>query len=252
MPVPRNAAPEARLWTRWSRRISSSSKKVKGTRGSFILCSIGSIQTNSNVSAARTTILVGVLLIACLAGCVVGKSDDELVASQVKTFEDGDVEVSSCEKVGEAIARDSEYGASLYEAWQCDVRRLDDSESVESCYVVYNDVELGVIRELTCSSVGAGCPPGGRRLRNGEVFLGPIIDPDLVYERARGNEPPQRTVRVDVSYDGNGSSKRCGYLDVRMSLAAEDPLKLAAEHVEAHGWAEDRYSFAYGSLPDSR
>lgn len=197
---------------------------------------------------ASAILAVGVLLVACVAGCVVGTPDDELVASEVKSLEGDDVEVSSCEEVGEAIARDSEYGASLYEAWQCDVRPLDDSESVESCYVVYNDVELGVISRLTCSSVSAGCPPGGRRLRDGRVFLGPIIDPDLVYERARGNDPPHRKVRVDVSHDGNGSPERCGYLDVQMPVAAEDPLKLAAEHVERHGWSENRYSFAYRSL----
>jgi hypothetical protein len=173
-----------------------------------------------------------------------GESDDELVASQVKTLEGDDVEVSSCEKVGEAITRESEYGASLNEAWKCSVGRLDGSESVKSCYAVYNDLELGVIGRWGCSSLGPGCPPGGRRLGSGNVFLGPITHPDLALERARGNAPPHQTVRVNVSRDAKGATEHCGYLDVQLPVDAGDPLELAAERVEAHGWSQDRYSFS--------
>jgi hypothetical protein len=192
------------------------------------------------------TIICVLALGACLPGCAVGESDEDLVASEVKTRE-GDVEVTSCERVGEAIIRDSEYGAQLSEAWECAVDRRAGSGPVESCYTVYTALEVGVYGRLDCSSLGPGCPPGGRRV-GGNVFLGPIIDPDLVLERARGNAAPHRTVRVDVSLDANGAPERCGYLDVQLPIGAEDPLQLAVDRVEEAGWSEDRYSLSSRTL----
>jgi hypothetical protein len=183
---------------------------------------------------------------ACLSGCAVGEADEDLVASEVKTLEGENVEVTSCEEVGEAIRRD-EYGAFLAAAWRCDVASAGGSGPVESCYTVYTELEVGIYGRLDCSSLGPGCPPGGRRVR-GNVFLGPIIHPDLVLERARGNAAPHRTVRVDVSQDANGVQEHCGYLDVQLPIEAEDPLKLAAERAEAHGWSEDRYSLTSRTL----
>jgi hypothetical protein len=195
---------------------------------------------------AAGTIICVLVLGACLSGCAFGESDEDLVASQVKTLEGDNVEVTSCEEVGEAIVRD-QYGASLTVAWECDVDPRGRSGPVESCYTVYAELEVGVIGRLDCSSLGPGCPPGGRRV-GGSVFLGPIIDPDLVLERARGNAAPHRTVRVDVSLDANGAPERCGYLDVQLPIDADDPLKLAPERAEANGWSEDRYSFSSRSL----
>jgi hypothetical protein len=196
---------------------------------------------------AAGTIICVLALGACVPGCAVGESDEDLVASEVKTREGDDVEVTSCERVGDAIIRDSEYGVQLSEAWECAVDRRAGSGPVESCYTVYTALEVGVYGRLDCSSLGPGCPPGGRRV-GGKVFLGPIIDPDLVLERARGNAAPHRTVRVDVSLDANGAPERCGYLDVQLPIDADDPLKLAAERAEENGWSEDRYSFSSRSL----
>jgi hypothetical protein len=184
---------------------------------------------------------------ACLSGCAVGESDEDLVASEVKAREGDDVEVTSCERVGDAIIREAEYGAQLSEAWRCAVDRRAGSGPVESCYTVYTALEVGVFGRLDCSSLGPGCPPGGRRV-GGSVFLGPIIHPDLGLERARGSAAPHRTVRVDVSLDANGAPDRCGYLDVQLPIDAKDPLELAAERVEAHGWSEDRYSLTSRSV----
>jgi hypothetical protein len=197
---------------------------------------------------AAEVIISVVVLGACLPGCAVGEAEEDVVASQVKIFEDEDVEVTSCEEVGEAITRDSDYGASLSEAWRCSVDRPAGSGSAESCYTVYTELEVGVIGRLDCSTLGPGCPPGGRRVAEGNVFLGPIIDLDLVLARARGYDPPHRTIRVDVSYGANGAPEDCGYLDVQVPIDAEDPLELAAERAEAHGWSEDRYSLSSRSL----
>ena len=193
------------------------------------------------------TMICVLVLGACLPGCAVGEADEDVVASQVEIHEGDDVEVTSCEQVGEAITRESEYGASLSEAWNCAVDPLGGSGPVESCYSVNAELELGVIGRVDCSSLGPGCPPGGRRVR-GNVFLGPITHPDLVLERAGGKDPPHRTIRVDVSKDATGEPERCGYLDVQLPIDADDPLKLAAERAEAHGWSEDRYSFSSRSL----
>lgn len=197
---------------------------------------------------ASVTIVSVLVLGVCLPGCAYWESDEETVASQVKIFEDADVEVTSCAKVGEAITRYFETGASLTEAWRCDLDPPGAAPATESCYAVYNDVEAGVFNRLNCSLLGPGCPPGGRRLGDGSVFLGPIIHPDLVLERDLGNDPRHRTVRVDVSRDANGAPERCGYLDVQLPMDAEDPLELATERAKAHGWSEDRYSFAARQL----
>jgi hypothetical protein len=193
--------------------------------------------------------IVSVLVLgACLSGCAYWESNEETLASQVEFWEGGDVEVTSCEKVGEAVTRDSEHGASLEEAWRCSLHPHDGSPATDACYAAYTLLEVGVISRLNCSLLGPGCPPRGRRAGEGTVFLGPVIEPDLVLERARGNDPPHRRIRVDVSRDANGVRKRCGYLVVQLPMDVEDPLKQAAERVEGLGWSEDRYSFSSRSL----
>jgi hypothetical protein len=69
-----------------------------------------------------------------------------------------------------------------------------------------------------------------------------------VLQRARGNSAAYRTIRVEVSHDKNGAAENCGYLNVQLPTDAEDPLKLAAERVEAHGWSQERYSFSSRSV----
>jgi hypothetical protein len=189
-----------------------------------------------------------IVVLLALVGCRIGEVDSGLVASHVETFEGGDVDAKSCRKIGDAIAKDGDYGATLHEAWRCAVKQLDGggSEFVDACYVVYNQLESGVIRRLPCASVGRGCPPGARSGRDGAAFLGPVVDPDLVLERARGTQPPFETVRVDVSYQrGEGEQQQdCGYLNVQMPIT-DDPMARAAELVEGSGWAEPHYSFDY-------
>jgi hypothetical protein len=188
-----------------------------------------------------------IVIALALAGCL--ELDGELVASHVKAFEGDGVDVRSCEKVGDAITQDEHDGATLHEAWKCSVNRPDATSAfIESCYVVYNEGTSGVIRGLPCASVGRGCPPGGRQLRGGQVFLGPIIDPELVYEQELGNEPAHRTFRFDVAYENpKGTQEHCGYLDVRVLAAADDPLELAAEHVERRSFTSPRYTVVHRS-----
>ena len=194
------------------------------------------------------TIVSLLVLGGCLPGCGFWESEEETIASQVKIFEGGDVEVSSCEEVGEAVIRDSEYGASLTEAWKCSLDPTDGSGATESCYAASTALEAGVISRLNCSSLGPGCPPGGRHVGEKDVFLGPIVDPDLVLERARQDDPPHRTVRVDVSYAAGGDPEHCGYLEVDVPIDAEHPLKQAAELVEESGWSDERYALSSRSL----
>jgi len=67
-----------------------------------------------------------------MAACSSEELDAELVDSHVKTFQGDNVEVTSCEEIGEAITSD-EYGAALDEVWRCDIKRDGTSEFVESC-----------------------------------------------------------------------------------------------------------------------
>jgi hypothetical protein len=189
--------------------------------------------------------IVLLLAPAGLVGCGAGEVDAGLVASHVKTFEGDDVEVKSCENVGEAITHD-EYGAKLDEVWRCDVKqRHGDSGFAESCYVVYNELESGVIRGLRCEAAGPGCPAGGSGDRNAKGrFLGRVVDPTLVLEEERGNSAPCRTVRVVVHHQGGDARERCGYLNVRVPVG-DDPLARAAERVEASGFSSPRYSSSY-------
>ena len=72
------------------------------------------------------------------------------------------------------------------------MQREGGSGFVESCYVVYNEGESGVVRGIRCAAAGPGCPAGGSgddRDANGR-FLGRVIDPTLVLEAERGNNPP--------------------------------------------------------------
>ena len=187
------------------------------------------------------TIVVSTLALAgYLAGCGFGEADAELVASHVKTFEGDDVEAKSCEKIGEAITSD-EYGAKLDEVWRCGVKQRDSSRFAESCYVVYNELESGVVRGIACAAAGPGCPAGGGDRDVNGRFLGRVVDPTLVLEEERGNSAPYRTVRVVVSHEEDGAREHCGFLNVRVP-AAEDPLKQAAELVEASGFSPPRYS----------
>jgi hypothetical protein len=193
-------------------------------------------------SALRRAAALVLLALALLgsAGCGGGEADSGLVESQVRIFEGDDVDVKSCREIGDAITDDADYGATLHEVWKCAVDRRD------ACYVFNNALEPGIVRGIRCASVGPGCPPGGRRAGRGETaFLGPVVDPDLVLERSRGNNPAHATIRVDVFYQpAEGAKERCGHLSVRVP-PGEDPVKRAAENVERNGWAEPRYSFAY-------
>jgi hypothetical protein len=197
---------------------------------------------------ARRTIVISTLALAgCFAaGCGSGELDAGLVDSHVKTYEGDDVEVKSCERIGEAITT-NDYGAKLDEVWRCDVKQLDGTSGfVESCYVVYNELESGVVRGIRCASAGQGCPAGGRRERNARsLFLGRVVDPTLVLEKERGNHPPYTTVRVVVHYQAaDGAKHRCGYLNVRVPIV-DDPVAVAAERVEASGFNAPRYSVSY-------
>jgi hypothetical protein len=196
--------------------------------------------------------LVGttVVLTLALAGCGSRGLDAGLVASHVKTFEGDDVEVKSCEQTGEAISN-NEYGAKLDEVWRCEVQqRGESSVFAESCYVVYDELESGVVRGIRCAAAGPGCPAGGSREGNAKVrLLGRVIDPELVLEGERGNSAPFTTVRVVVHYQAEAARERCGYLNVRVPVV-DDPLARAAERVEASGFSASRYSFSY-SVVDS-
>jgi hypothetical protein len=193
---------------------------------------------------AGAIVLLGAAL-AGSAGCGAGEVDAGLVASHVKTFEGDDVEVKSCENVGEAITTD-EYGAKVDEVWRCDVKQLDGgSRSARSCYVVYDELESGVARGTRCAAVGPGCPAGGSGDRDAKGgFLGRVVDPTLVLEEERGNSVPSRTVRVVVHHQAGGARERCGYLNVRVPVG-DDPLARAAERVEASGFGPPRYSSSY-------
>lgn len=197
---------------------------------------------------AGTIVLITLALAGCLSACSAGGLDAGLVASHVETFEDEDVEVKSCEKVGEAIST-NEYGAQLDEVWRCDVKRAGGSGFVESCYVVYNQGESGIERGIQCVAVGQGCPAGGRGEpgANGR-FLGRIIEPMLVLEEDLGNNPAYRTVRAVVHHEAGEARERCGYLNVRVPVG-DDPLAQAAELVERSGFDAPRYSLSY-SLVD--
>jgi hypothetical protein len=96
---------------------------------------------------AGTILLITLALAGCLSACSAGGLDSGLVASHVETFEDENVEVKSCEEIGEAISN-TEYGAHLDEVWRCDVKREGGSGFVESCYVVYNQGESGIERGI--------------------------------------------------------------------------------------------------------
>jgi hypothetical protein len=193
---------------------------------------------------AGTIVVLG-LALAGLAGCGAGEVDAGLVASHVKTFEGHDVEVKSCEEAGEAITND-EYGAKLDEVWRCDVKQRDGSSGfAESCYVVYNELESGVVRDIRCAAARPGCPTRGSS--DGDAkgpFLGRVVDPTLVLEKERGNSAPSRTVRVVVHHQNGDARERCGYLNVRVPVG-DDPLARAAERVEASGFSSPRYSSSY-------
>jgi hypothetical protein len=193
-----------------------------------------------------------VVLILALAGCDAGERDAAGVESHVKTYERDDVEVKSCNEIGDAITDDEDYGATLHEAWSCDVKQLDATSAyAEACYVVYNELESGVVRGIRCTSVGQGCPAGGRHDREAQtVYLGQVIHPTLVLDRARGNDPSRTTVRVEVFHqEPEGAKEHCGYLNVRVPVG-DDPMAMAAERVEGNGWAESPYSFSYSSIDD--
>jgi hypothetical protein len=185
-------------------------------------------------------------LVGYLAWRVSRGLDAGLVASHVKTFEGDDVDVRACEKtVGEAITND-DYGPTLDEVWRCDVKQRDDSSGfAESCYVVYNGLESGVVWGIRCAAVGPGCPAGvsGERNANGR-FLGRLVDPTLVLEEERGNSPPFRTIRAVVHHQAGGAREHCGYLNVRVPVG-DDPLARAAEQVEGSGFSAPRYSLSY-------
>jgi hypothetical protein len=187
-----------------------------------------------------------VVLTLALAGCGSRGLDAGLVASHVKIFEGDGVEVKSCQKTGEAISN-NEYGAKLDEVWMCDVRKRDGSAFTESCYVIYNKLESGVVRGIRRADAGPGCPAGGSRDRNANRFLGRVVDPALVLEEERGNSPRSRTVRVVVHHQADGARERCGYLHVRVPLV-DDPMARAAERVEASGFTAPRYAFSYSPV----
>jgi hypothetical protein len=163
--------------------------------------------------AAGTT----VVLTLALAGCGSRGLDAGLVASHVKTFEGDDVEVRSCEKTGEAITN-NEYGAKLDEVWRCDVKQRDGGSGfAESCYVVYNELESGVVRGIRCAAAGPGCPAGGSgddRNANG-WFLGRVVDPTLVARRgerepgAVHDSPRRRASSVQGCQGALRLSERC-------------------------------------------
>ena len=195
---------------------------------------------------AGTIVVLTVALVGYLAWRLSRGLDGGLVASHVKTFEGDDVEVKSCEKVaGEAITND-DYGAKLDEVWRCDVKQRDDTSGfAESCYVVYNGLESGVVRSIRCAAVGPGCPAGGSGDQNANGrFLGPVVDPTLVLEKERGNSAPSRMIRAVVHHQAGGARERCGYLNVRVPVG-DDPLERAAERVEASGFSAPRYSVSY-------
>jgi hypothetical protein len=194
---------------------------------------------------AGTIVLLTLAAVGYLAWRLPRGLDAGLVASHVKTFEGDDVEVKSCDKAGEAITND-DYGASLDEVWRCDVKQRDDGSGfAESCYVVYNGLESGIVRGIRCAAVGPGCPAGGsgHRDTNGRL-LGRVVDPTLVLEEERGNSAPYRTIRAVVHHQAGGAKERCGYLNVRVP-AGDDPLARAAERVEASGFSAPRYSLSY-------
>lgn len=213
------------------------------------LCTIGWIRRGASPAgtsrrAAGTIVVLTLALAGTMAACGSEELDAGVVDSHVKTFEGDNVEVKSCEEIGEAITSD-EYGAALDEVWRCDIKREGTSESVESCYVVYNGFESGVVRGIRCASVGQGCPAGGRGdLRANGRFLGRVIDPTLVLEAERGNNPPYRTVRAVVHHQASGAKERCGYLNVRVPVG-DDPLAQAAALVEGSGFEAPRYSLSY-------
>jgi hypothetical protein len=196
------------------------------------------VQVLSFALRRAAALVLSALALLGSAGC--GEADSGIIESQVTILEGEDVEVKSCHEIGDAITQESDYGATLHEAWKCEVDRRD------ACYVYNNGLEPAIVRGIRCASVGPGCPPGGRRAGRGETaFLGPVVDPDLVLESARGNNPAHATIRVDVFYQApEGAKERCGYLSVRVP-PGEDLVKRAAERVEGAGWAEPRYSFAY-------
>jgi hypothetical protein len=178
------------------------------------------------------------------AGCGFGESDEDLVASDVETFEGDAAEARSCEPVGEAITADADYGATLNETWRCSVKRTESSVFADACYVVSHGFEFGVIRSLRCAVAGGGCPPGGRR-QGQTVFLGTVIDPDLVLERERGNDPAYTTIRTEVFYKApDREREHCGYLSVRVP-STQDPVALAADRMEGAGWTRPGFSFTY-------
>ena len=87
-----------------------------------------------------------------LSGCGVG------VDVYVKEYEGGDVEVTSCHKIGERITEAGTYpegaedGDSVDELWKCAVREQDgSSRSADKCYVVHESKERTIVRGGECS-----------------------------------------------------------------------------------------------------
>ena len=184
-----------------------------------------------------------------LAGCGLRAGFDVAV----KDYEGGVREVKSCHKVVDAITHDGEaydfpYG-TLFQVWKCAVKRDGTAGFVSACYVASEGIEdYFVFRKLRCASVRPGCPWGGRRDRAAQtVYLGRVVDPTLEYERAIGNHPAVKTVRVDVFYEDD-TREHCGYLDVRVP-SADDPTALAADLIEPE-WTDPHYSFSYSSIDD--
>jgi hypothetical protein len=190
------------------------------------------------------TIVVSTLVLAACGGA--------RVDSFVKDYESA-TEVKSCHKIVDTITDDGgDYGVDLDEVWKCAVKLDGKGGFVDACYVFHNAAESSINRRIRCASVRPGCPLGGHRDRKAQtVFLGRHVDPTLVYEKALGNDPAYKTVRVEVSYHKmEGAKEHCGYLDVRVPLAddvkdpSQRPMALAAEIIKRE-WTERHYSFSY-------
>ena len=98
-------------------------------------------------------IVAAAALVLVVAGC--GRRVD----SYVKEYEGGDVEVKSCQQIGETITPagtypdDAEDGDSEDEVWKCAIGEQDGSSgrSVSTCYVVHESKVRTIVRGVECS-----------------------------------------------------------------------------------------------------
>jgi hypothetical protein len=110
--------------------------------------------THSSNPPTLGPVIIGIAaLVLVLAGCGRG------VDGYVKEYEGGDVEVKSCQQIGETITPagtypdEAEDGDSEDEVWKCAIgeQNVTSGRSVSRCYVVHESKVRTIVRGVECS-----------------------------------------------------------------------------------------------------